>query len=507
MSEAIPIIDVFAGPGGLGEGFSAFGRDVGRRIFKIGLSVEREPFAHSTLELRSFFRQFNYYDVPSDYYEFLRGEITRDELFCRFPEEAQAAKNEAWRAELGSGQGFDDELDRRIRNVIGNNDKWVLIGGPPCQAYSVIGRARVNKENDARNYLYIEYLRIIAKHRPAVFVMENVKGILSSNVQGQQIFKQILSDLKEPVYGDLKGCKYRIYSLVKSIDEVQPEISTLQPEDFIVACEKYGIPQARHRVILLGVREDLDHCKPDILMPQKTRPIDSVIRGLPRLRSGFSKETDGPAIWRQQLRESSTEEWVESVREDIDSQFAEELARMLSKIKCPPDDRGSEFLKCHAPVSDDLKWWYEDDRLGGICNHTSRGHMRSDIYRYIYASYFASFFGVSPKLHEFPSALQPEHKNASSGHFNDRFRVQAYGRPSTTITCHISKDGHYYIHPDYTQCRSLTVREAARIQTFPDNYFFCGGRTPQYVQVGNAVPPLLAYQIAGIVNGILNRTS
>ena len=159
MSEIIPIIDVFAGPGGLGEGFSSLGRNLGKSFFKIGLSVEKDPYAHSTLELRSFFRQFATSDIPEDYYALLRGEITREELFNRHPEQSSFAKNEAWCAELGSGQEFDDELDRRIKKVIGNSNRWILIGGPPCQAYSVIGRARENKENDARNYLYIEYLR------------------------------------------------------------------------------------------------------------------------------------------------------------------------------------------------------------------------------------------------------------------------------------------------------------------------------------------------------------
>ncbi|GAM11345.1 putative modification methylase [Geobacter sp. OR-1] len=156
-------------------------------------------------------------------------------------------------------------------------------------------------------------------------------------------------------------------------------------------------------------------------------------------------------------------------------------------------------------VSEQLSWWYLDPLLGGICNHSSRGHILKDIYRYVYASCFAEVNGTSPLLNEYPPDLLPKHENAKSGHFNDRFRVQIFGKPSTTVTSHISKDGHYYIHPDPTQLRSLTVREAARLQTFPDNYFFCGNRTQQYTQVGNAVPPLLAYQIAEIVRDFLQK--
>ena len=125
--------------------------------------------------------------------------------------------------------------------------------------------------------------------------------------------------------------------------------------------------------------------------------------------------------------------------------------------------------------------------------------MPSDLGRYLFASGFAQVRGYSPKAADFPLELSPDHRNWHTGVFNDRFRVQLATEASTTVTSHISKDGHYFIHPDPTQCRSLTVREAARLQIFPDNYFFLGNRTQQYVQVGNAVPPFLARQIAELV--------
>jgi DNA (cytosine-5)-methyltransferase 1 len=149
------------------------------------------------------------------------------------------------------------------------------------------------------------------------------------------------------------------------------------------------------------------------------------------------------------------------------------------------------------------KKWYMDARLGGVCNHETRGHIRADLHRYFFAAVFAREKKRSPLLEDFPKALLPKHANVAAAlketKFNDRFRVQLAGRPSTTVVSHISKDGHYYIHYDPAQCRSLTVREAARLQTFPDNYFFEGERTEQYKQVGNAVPPLLAKQIARVV--------
>ena len=153
--------------------------------------------------------------------------------------------------------------------------------------------------------------------------------------------------------------------------------------------------------------------------------------------------------------------------------------------------------------------WVADKKLEGHCNHSTRGHIKEDIFRYLFASCFAQVHGRSPLLSAFPKDLLPRHKNSAhavrGSLFSDRFRVQVSGKPACTVTSHISKDGHYYIHYDPSQCRSLTVREAARLQTFPDNYFFCGPRTSQYVQIGNAVPPYLANQIAGIVSDLLEQ--
>ena len=129
-------------------------------------------------------------------------------------------------------------------------------------------------------------------------------------------------------------------------------------------------------------------------------------------------------------------------------------------------------------------------------NHVTRSHMPDDLARYLFAAVFAATYGHSPTARTFPEHLAPNHRNWTSGKFSDRFRVQVAHEPSRTITSHIAKDGHYYIHPDPSQCRALTVREAARLQTFPDNYLVRGNRTQQYVQVGNAVPPYLAHQIA-----------
>ena len=175
-----------------------------------------------------------------------------------------------------------------------------------------------------------------------------------------------------------------------------------------------------------------------------------------------------------------------------------------AEVRAKIEDTVNELaLPAHSRGSD-----YVVTRSGDVVlNHSTRAHIVSDLERYLFASSFATVTGTSPMLSDFPTSLLPDHDNVEmalgNGLFADRFRVQLARKPSTTITSHISKDGHYYIHYDPSQCRSLTVREAARLQTFPDDYFFCGPRTSQYQQVGNAVPPALARQIAGLVASLL----
>lgn len=216
MADEVPykVIDVFAGPGGLGEGFAAFGHSAKKSSFKLALSIEKDPTAHSTLLLRSFYRQFDPEKIPPEYWSYAKREITKAELFDIYPKQAKAAAEEAQCIELGKTPAH--EVKSLISQRLNGCEKWVLVGGPPCQAYSLVGRARMRGtnpdfEDDVRHFLYREYLRIIADHRPPVFVMENVKGILSAQHSGKKIIGSILSDLKKPdvaVNGRSSGLGY-----------------------------------------------------------------------------------------------------------------------------------------------------------------------------------------------------------------------------------------------------------------------------------------------------------
>ncbi|CAB3634039.1 MAG: DNA cytosine methyltransferase [Achromobacter sp.] len=508
----IPVIDLFAGPGGLGEGFSSL-RDYKREpVFEIGLSIEKDPIAHRTLTLRAVFRHLRGTKHIQHYYSYIRNEID-EPTFRTIPAVAEAfanAEKEARCLELGKAD--EANIDAEIRAALGGKDTWVLIGGPPCQAYSLAGRARRANDktfkDDVKHFLYKEYLRIIRVHLPTIFVMENVKGLLSSQHSGSPMFERILSDLCTPS----PGVEYEIRSFVKKGNS-----DTLEPGDFVIQAERYGIPQSRHRVILLGIRKDAGAFRHDLLPVSKPVSVKQAIDDLPKIRSKLSRG-DSTDAWRKAVLAgpSYVEGWgTPNERAMTELMRISARAATWNSVGKPFAQKPGRKPKFAGQT--EFQRWVHDRSLNGFCQHEARAHMDSDLARYLFAACFAQTLRYSPRLDIFPPKLLPKHSNITKERanteaipFKDRFRVQCAREPATTIVSHIAKDGHYYIHYDPTQCRSLTVREAARLQTFPDNYFFAGTRTEQYTQVGNAVPPLLAHKLAKIVRGVLaelNRNS
>lgn len=506
MSSNFAVVDLFAGPGGLAEGFCSVQAKDGSRPFKIVLSVEKEKAAFNTLRLRSFLRQFSG-RLPSEYYRFLNRETAEPDWSILYPGEWERACRETLQIELGS-PGSEKLVNERLAHIHRQyQGNVVLIGGPPCQAYSLVGRARnkgiegYSASKDPRHFLYKEYIRILQNLMPAIFVMENVKGMLSSSVDGARIFEAVLNDLSQVGQGGYKLVPLAPRSAQFMFDwTARPAAS-----DFVVRSEQHGIPQCRHRVIVVGIRADIaldSELFGAGLLPVSAAPVcvRDILGSMPKLRSGLSGIDDTDESWRREV--SRIMKRVVALKtgllEDEHRRFrtygrkvAEILSKSARRNRC-----GGEYRGVGPSCPNELKRWLLDSRLTRFSNNETRGHMLADLGRYFFAALYGKVTKTSPKALDFPHELAPLHRNWRTGKFADRFRVQLWDMPATTITSHISKDGHYFIHPDPAQCRSLTVREAARIQTFPDNYFFKGNRTEQFVQVGNAVPPLLAFKIA-----------
>ncbi len=529
--KQIPVIDLFAGPGGLAEGFSSVTKN-GKRMFDIKLSIEKDENAHKTLLLRSFCRQFPKGQLPKEYYDVVEAKTVteRDQLievlYDTYKKEFLEAKKEAWNCELGSERFPETLIDDRIQEQLKGTKEWLLIGGPPCQAYSLAGRSRVGgiDSKDHRVYLYKEYLRIIAKHHPSVFVMENVKGLLSAKVNDEKVFDWIKSDLQDPskVFPNTKPVKYKVYSLSTSAIDIENGIPVYSDDrDYLIKSEEYGIPQNRHRVILLGIRDDLDITPETLKKADTYNTVSEVIGGLPKIRSGLSKSYRGFEWIVKDGKKKKKRKYqkIDNTDKNWNQIFKEHLKEFSSWSDMKADMNiesmnyltpGAEFVECSDTINlaHPMFKWYTDNKLKGVPNHETRTHLKEDLKRYLFSALYTKKHGTFPRMPDYEKhdeELLPDHDSATSGKFADRFRVQLPDIPATTITSHISKDGHYFIHYDETQCRSLTVREAARIQTFPDNYVFCGSRTAQYHQVGNAVPPYLAYQIANIVKNIFGK--
>lgn len=533
----VPVIDLFAGPGGLGEGFS---KEESVQ-FEVAVSIEKDEMAHLTLQLRAAHRALRrdrrataatwakwdkiVHDEP---WNVVIDQLHQSDEPC-IVAAVDKARSETICLELGRNDRAkaSDEIRQRLlpymtRGQLPKNG--VLIGGPPCQAYSIVGRSRnKGKENykpeeDHRHFLYQEYLHVIEEFRPAVFVMENVKGILTSRVAGRQIFPMILRDLKRPDIA-LETSSPVEYVLLP-LGESDSLIEDAAPSEFLLRAEDYGVPQARHRVIILGVRKDVFDKVGSVKRLRRSSPpsVSDVISGLPPLRPQISYRGKG-SEWRDAFCSPTFDRAIKELSANRGSSMPTVAAR-LEKLRAmilerkselsPGADRAFQSTKVKVRKPRKLGSWYQDRKSLLLANHESRAHMPSDLIRYLFVAAFGEVTRSSPRLSDFPKCLLPSHANVNPLYveesiFKDRFRVQLAGRHSMTVTSHIAKDGHAFIHPQARQCRSLTVREAARLQTFPDSYVFLGNRTSQYTQVGNAVPPYLASQIARVVADILVR--
>ena len=407
--QPIPIIDLFAGPGGLGEGFMSFHDENDHSIFDIKLSIEKDENAHKTLTLRSFYRQFKKKakDIPPEYYEAVkerdlkRREVLIEKMLDSYLEGTEA-RQEACLAELGSGEWPEKRIDKLINSRLDKNSKnWILIGGPPCQAYSNVGRSRVGgiDPNDNRVYLYKKYLRIIEKHNPAVFVMENVQGLLSAKVGEEKVFNWMKDDLQ------VNGL-YKIHSLVKQVEN---------DKDFLIRAEQYGVPQKRHRIILLGIRNDLQH-QGNYLKKKNTVNLKSVIGQLPTLRSGINRSFDKYCNT-EKYKNGSPKRLYKNI-DDSDTVWQELISDQIEKLKnwgeiplnglsngstSYPNGIGSEYIECSNIIEEGhpLKSWYTDPQLRGVPNHQSRAHLTQDLMRYMFAGLYVEKHGNFPRLQDY----------------------------------------------------------------------------------------------------------
>jgi DNA (cytosine-5)-methyltransferase 1 len=410
--NTIHFLDLFAGAGGLSEGFIRAG-------FKPITHVEMNTAACYTLKTRMA-RHWLFGNAREEtYFNYLRGNITRRELYDIVPEGILSSVINEEICEESMYKIFE-----MINKTVGDKSVDLIIGGPPCQAYSLVGRARDSKRmaGDKRNYLYKYYAKFLEKYKPAYFLFENVRGLLSARDESEKLY---FDDMKE------------------LFDKAGYEI-----QDALLSASDYGVLQNRKRIILVGtlkgnklVYPKPEHWKPDV-------KVDELFSDLPCLFAGKGN-----------VGSCKTRKYKETYLYD-------------AKIK---DDR--------FPVT-----W-----------HQARANNDQDleIYRYVVETWNKEKRRI--EYNDLPDRLKT-HRNREA--FTDRFKVVAGNLSySQTIVAHIAKDGHYYIHPDISQNRSLTPREAARLQTFPDDYYFESesgkpSRTAAFHQIGNAVPVLMAEKIA-----------
>ncbi len=402
MAAKFGVVDLFAGPGGLGEGFAALGRK-SHEPFQIGISVEKEASAYRTLMLRAFLREYRrrHDKTPKEFLEFHAG-TTAEPDWSDIDADAWAfANKEAYKLELGT-RSATEELDRAIRRIKNKYDDTILIGGPPCQAYSLVGRARSRSkvgyvpEEDERHYLFREYIRVLQKLRPAAFVMENVKGILSSTVESRLVFEMLMEDLSS--IGRGRGQSYELRAI-----QVSDGLACLSeigcPSDFVVRAEDFGLPQRRHRVIIIGIRSDCITAQKNnsIKISTNNRSVSDVIGAMPRLRSGISRRNDHYDEWVEEIHDAARS--LEKIYKKRGPKKLHDIfLKIAKKDESFPKERvGSSLYKSYGKSNDELLNWLERPELYSVAQHETRGHMASDLKRYLFAASFGKTIGFSPQ--------------------------------------------------------------------------------------------------------------
>lgn len=412
-TKKIRFIDLFAGAGGLSEGFI-------RQGFEPVAHVEMDKAACNTLLTRIayyYLKETNQFDKYLDY---LKGDIKRSELYALLPDRLKKSV-----INLAIGEENNLEIFNRIDKLNEGKDIDLIIGGPPCQAYSLINRQSILKkeEEDHRNLLFVEYGEFLKRYKPRYFVFENVIGLYSAK--------------------DKDGNKY-LDKLIELYREIgyETELSTLNASD-------YGVLQQRRRVILIGKKGTEKGFYPKFEKNPQQVNVEEVFKGLPKLHAGEGSMGVTPYI------SNEVSEYL------LEKKITNGLDFTTLHIARPQNEQDKEIYREAIK-----KWFDKEERLN---------------------------------YNDLERRLQT-HKNRHS--FVDRFKVVAPNLPaSQTVVAHIAKDGHYYIHPDIEQNRSLSVREAARLQSFPDDFYFEGesekpSRTSAFKQIGNAVPVVLAEEIA-----------
>jgi len=417
-SEAnLTVLDMFAGAGGLSEGFFRDG-------FGFIAHIEKDMHASRTLETRALYHTLKNNGMRDMYYNYLKGEVSRDLLFEETKEFSEDVSAGMFNVEIS--EKTEKPLIKKIQERMKEQNIQkvdVMIGGPPCQAYSITGRSRDphRMEDDPRNYMYHHYISFLKAFKPDIFIFENVPGIFTA--KNGSIFHDMLKRIQDLGY---------------------------VAESKILDAAHFFVLQKRKRVVLMGWRSECGFEYPEFPSKEHNYYVRDMLADLPPLCPGDGCEGV------QEYTESPSQYLMESGIRDKKDVLIQHLARRHN-------ERDREIYRCAIRI-----WETEKRRI---------------------------------RYSELPEELKT-HRNQKS--FEDRFKVVAGDLPSThTVVAHISKDGHYYIHPDIGQARSLTVREVARIQSFPDNYKFEGPRTSQYMQIGNAVPPLMSEKIAEQVKHML----